>query len=56
MTRTEKRKRESELRRKGILHVPVNKRHRNCLNISRCVRCNVDLSAQCFNHFHGQHV
>ena len=43
MTRTEKNKPESELRRKGIPHVPVNKRHRNCMNISRCVKCNVDL-------------
>ena len=54
MTITEKDKLESELRRKGILHEPVNKRHSNCLNVSRCVCCNVDLCAKCFNNFHGQ--
>ena len=48
LIRTEKKKLESELRRKGILYVTVNKLHRNCLNVSRCIRCNDDICAQCF--------
>ena len=53
---TEKKKLESKLRRKGILYGPVNKHHCNFLNVSRCVKCNVDIGAHCFNNFHGQHV
>ena len=53
MTRTEKMKLESELRRKRILHVPVKKCHFNCLNFSGGIKFNVDLCAKSFNNFHG---
>ena len=56
LTRTEKKKLESELRRKGVLHMPLNKHHRNCLEIFICDRCTVDLCAQYFNSFHVKHV
>ena len=56
MTRIEKNKLELILRRKGILHGSVDKRHRNCLNVYICVKCNVNICAYCFNRFHGKHV
>ena len=36
--------------------MPVNKRHVNFLNVSICVKCSVNLCAQCFNSFHGTNV